>query len=442
MATSRPANIDIAAALAEAEEHYRARNPKSLAQHRDACAAMPGGNTRSAIHVDPFPLTMTRGEGARLWDLDGHEYVDFLSEFTAGIYGHSHPAIRQAITAALEGGLNFGAHNAAEARFAAAICYRFPSIELVRFTNSGTEANLMAVSAARAITGRPKILVFEGGYHGGVFYFRGHGSPLNAPFEYLLGRYNDLAAVETLIRPYRGGLAAILVEPMQGTTGCIPAERDFLAGLRALADETGALLIFDEVMTSRLAPGGLQEAHGIFPDLTTLGKYIGGGMSFGAFGGRADIMERFDPRRPDAFQHAGTFNNNVLTMNAGLVGLTEIYTPERARALNAWGDRLRERLNTVVQRRGLAMQFTGLGSMFAVHMADAPIRSQDDAERGNAALRDLLYFDLLARGIWFAKRGMLALSIALEEGDGDKLVDAVEEFALTRAPLFEAVRAK
>src|ERR1700757_2329454 len=436
MARTHSANIDIGAALAEAEEFYRARNSKSLAQHRVACAALPGGNTRSAIHVDPFPLTMTRGEGARLWDLDGHEYADFLSEFTAGIYGHSHPAIRKAIEAALADGLNFGAHNTIEARFAAAICARFPSIELVRFTNSGTEANLMAVSASRAITGRRKILVFAGGYHGGVFYFRGHGSPLNARFEYLLRRYNDLAAVDALVDPLGADRAAAVVEPMQGTTGCIPAERSFLAGLRALANDTGALLIFDEVMTSRLAPAGLQQAHGILPDLTTLGKYVGGGMSFGAFGGRADLMERFDPRRPDAFQHAGTFNNNVLTMNAGLVGLTEIYTLERARTLNIWGDRLRGRLNAVVRRHGLAMQFTGLGSMLAVHMTDAPIRSQEDAERGNGALRDLFYFDLLARGIWFAKRGMFALSIALDEEDGDKLVDAVEEFAPTRAPLF------
>ena len=434
------ANIDIRAALAEAEELYRARNPKSLAQHRAACEAMPGGNTRSAIHVDPFPLTMVRGEGARLWDLDGHDYVDYLSEFTAGIFGHSHPIIRRAIEQALEGGLNFGAHNATEARFAAAICARFPSIGLVRFTNSGTEANLMAVSAARAITGRPKILVFEGGYHGGVFYFRGHGSALNAPFEYLLGRYNDLEAVPALVEPHRAELAAILIEPMQGTTGCIPAERGFLAGLRTLADETGALLIFDEVMTSRLAPGGLQEVHGILPDMTTLGKYVGGGMSFGAFGGRADIMEHFDPRRPDAFQHAGTFNNNVLTMSAGLVGLTELYTRERAQALNTWGDRLRNRLNAVVHRHALKMQFTGLGSMFAVHMTEAPINSQEDAEMGNAKLRDLFYFDLVARGIWFAKRGMFALSIALDENDGDRLVEAVEEFAQSRTRLFANVQ--
>jgi glutamate-1-semialdehyde 2,1-aminomutase len=436
MTTTHPANINVQAALTEAEEQYLARNPKSLAQHHAACAAMPGGNTRASIHVDPFPLTMAKGEAARLWDLDGHEYADFLSEFTAGIYGHSHPAIRRAIEAALAGGLNFGAHTEIEARFAAAVCARFPSIELVRFTNSGTEANLMAVSAARAITGRPKILVFGGGYHGGVFYFRGHGSPLNAPFEFLLGRYNDLDAVERLIGPHRRELAAILVEPMQGTTGCIPAERGFLAGLRALANETGALLIFDEVMTSRLAPGGLQEVHGILPDLTTLGKYLGGGMSFGAFGGRAEIMERFDPRRPDAFQHAGTFNNNVLTMNAGLVGLTELYTPEYARTLNQWGDRLRQRLNAAVRRPGVAMQFTGIGSMMSVHMADGPIRSEEDAARGNGALRDLFWFDLVASGIWFAKRGMFALSIALDDDDGDKLVAAVEEFTQTRAPLF------
>jgi glutamate-1-semialdehyde 2,1-aminomutase len=439
MAPTHTVNIDTAAALAEAEELYRARNPKSLAQHREACTAMPGGNTRSSIHVDPFPLTIERGAGARLWDIDGHEYVDFLGEFTAGIYGHSHPVIRKAIEAALGEGLNFGAHNRIEARFAAAICARFPSIELVRFTNSGTEANLMAVSAARAITGRPKILVFNGGYHGGVFYFRGHGSALNAPFEYLLGRYNDLAAVEALVRPHRAELAAILIEPMQGTTGCILAERPFLAGLRSLASETGALLIFDEVMTSRLAPGGLQEVHDILPDLTSLGKYVGGGMSFGAFGGREELMERFDPRRPDAFQHAGTFNNNVLTMNAGLVGLTEIYTPERARALNSSGDRLRERLNAVARRHGLAMQFTGLGSMLSVHMTGGPIRSAEDAERGSAALRDLFWFDLVARGIWFAKRGMFALSIALDDADGDKLVEAVEEFVQTRVRLFEKI---
>lgn len=436
MTPTHPANIDITAALAEAQEQYRARNPKSLAQYEEACAALPGGNTRSAIYAEPFPLTMVRGEGAHLWDADGHEYVDFLSEFTAGLFGHSHPAIRRALDAALDTGWNMGAHGPAEARFAAVICARFPSIDLVRFTNSGTEANLMAVAAARAITGRGKILVFNGGYHGGVFYFRGKGSAVNAPYDFLLADYNDTAGTRAVVAPHRGDLAAILIEPMLGGSGCIPATREFLADLRALASETGAILIFDEVMTSRLAPGGLQEVHGILPDLTTLGKYVGGGMSFGAFGGKAALMEWFDPRRKDGFQHAGTFNNNVLTMNAGYVGLAEVYTPERARALNDFGDGLRERLNAVVRRRGLAMQFTGLGSMLGVHMTDAPISCEADAAKGNAELLDLFYFDLLARGIWIAKRGMMALSIALEAADADKLVVAVEEFAETRAPLF------
>ncbi|HYM73915.1 MAG TPA: aspartate aminotransferase family protein [Stellaceae bacterium] len=436
MSAPHPMNIDIDAALREAEEQYRTRNPKSAALYEKACTALPGGNTRSAIYAEPFPLTMVKGEGAHLWDADGHEYADFLSEFTAGLYGHSHPAIRKAIDAALDGGINFGAHGVAEAKFAQAICDRFPSIELVRFTNSGTEANLMAVSAAVAITGRNKILVFHGGYHGGVFYFRGKGSVINAPFDYLLGTYNDIEAVQALVAPHKGDLAAILIEPMLGGGGCIPATREFLADLRSLASETGAILIFDEVMTSRLAPGGLQEVHGINPDMTTLGKYVGGGMSFGAFGGRGDLMEWFDPRNKSGFQHAGTFNNNVLTMNAGYVGLTEVYKPEDARRLNKFGDGLRERLNAVVRRKGIAMQFTGIGSMIGVHMTGAPIRNAADAAKGNSSLLDLCYFDLLARGIWFAKRGMMALSIELDAADGDKLVGAVEEFVETRAPLF------
>jgi len=436
MPAAHAANIDIDAALKEAEEHYRARNPQSLALYDKACAALPGGNTRSAIYAEPFPLTMVKGEGAHLWDADGHEYADFLSEFTAGLYGHSHPAIRKAIDAALDGGINFGAHGQAEGKFAGAIRDRFPSIELVRFTNSGTEANLMAVSAALGITGRKKVLVFKGGYHGGVFYFRGKGSPINAPFDYLMGTYNDIEQLRALVAPHKGDLACILIEPMLGGSGCIPATREFLAELRALASETGAILIFDEVMTSRLAPGGLQEVHGITPDMTTLGKYVGGGMSFGAFGGRTDLMEWFDPRNKNGFQHAGTFNNNVLTMNAGYIGLTEVYTPAAAKKLNDWGEGLRERLNAVSSSKGLAMQFTGIGSMIAVHMRGGTIENAADAAEGHAGLLELFYFDLVARGVWFAKRGMMALSVALDEADGDHLIGAVEEFAETRAPLF------
>jgi len=305
-------NASLDSALAEARERFVAANPQSLARHVEATAVMPGGNTRTVLFHTPFPLTMTRGAGCRLWDADGHEYVDLLGEYTAGLYGHSNAVIRAAIDGALDGGWNLGGHGVMEAHLARLICERFPSMDLVRFTNSGTEANLMAIATALAVTGRRRVLVFEGGYHGGVLYFGGGGIPINAPHEWVLGRYNDMAV------PVDESIGAIIVEPMLGSGGCIPATPEFLARLRTEATRVGAVLIFDEVMTSRMSAGGQQARLGITPDMTTLGKYIGGGMSFGAFGGRADLMERYDPRRADAIPHAGTFNNNVLTVAAGL----------------------------------------------------------------------------------------------------------------------------
>ncbi|MBN8926009.1 MAG: aspartate aminotransferase family protein [Rhodospirillales bacterium] len=430
-------NADIDAALNEAKEAYVARNPKSLARYVEATAVMPGGNTRTVLHYAPFPLAMTKGEGCRLWDADGTEYVDFLGEYTAGIYGHSHPKIRAAVDGALDRGLNFGASNMTEARFARAVCDRF-GLDRVRFTNSGTEANLLAISLARIFTKRRQVLVFDGGYHGAVFGFAGGGSPINAPFYYVLAPYNDIEGTRAKIAEHAADLAVVILEPMMGGGGCIAAEPAFLQMLREETQRVGALLIFDEVMTSRLAPGGLQSVRGIKPDLTTFGKYIGGGMSFGAFGGRADIMDLFDPRRPDALPHAGTFNNNVLTMAAGLTGLTEIYTPEAAQALNARGDALRTRLNGLCEAAGAPIQFTGIGSMFAIHTVRGPIRSPADAARGDAKLKELFFFDMLAHGIWLARRGMFTLCLPIGDAECDKLAAAVEEFLSSRRSLLTA----
>ncbi|MDP6692523.1 MAG: aminotransferase class III-fold pyridoxal phosphate-dependent enzyme, partial [Alphaproteobacteria bacterium] len=367
MSTPATANTDIASAIAEAQARFTAANPDSQAQLEKAAKVLPGGNTRTVLFYPPFPLTITRGEGCHLWDLDGHQYIDFLGEYTAGLFGHSNPIIRAAIDRALNNGIVMGGQNRAEADLGAAIVGRFPGIDRVRFTNSGTEANLMAVSAARAFTQRPGVMVMGGGYHGGVFYFAPGGSPLNAPFPYVMGTYNDVDGCRALIREQGSDLACVIVEPMQGGGGCIQATPEFLAMLREETESSGALLIFDEVMTSRLGPGGLQGLLGITPDLTSLGKYVGGGMSFGAFGGREDIIDRFDPRRDDAWPHAGTFNNNVLTMNAGLAGLTKIYTAEVAESFNARGDVLRQSLNDLAEKHGAALQFTGRGSMMAVH---------------------------------------------------------------------------
>jgi glutamate-1-semialdehyde 2,1-aminomutase len=428
-------NIDIDAALIEARETYVARNGESLARHVEACAVMPGGNTRTVLFAAPFPLTIARGEGCRLWDADGHEYVDLLGEYTAGLFGHSNPVVRAAIDRALDGGVNLGGHGVMEAKLARVVCDRFPSIDLVRFTNSGTEANLMAISLARHFTRRPKVMVFAGGYHGGVFTFSGDGSPINAPFPYVVAPYNDTEGTLALIEAHGPDLAVVALEPMMGGGGCIAAEPEFLHALREATTRVGALLLLDEVMTSRLSPGGLQALHGVKPDLTTLGKYIGGGMSFGAFGGRADIIDLFDPRRPDALPHAGTFNNNVLTMHAGLTGLTEVYTPEAAHALNARGDALRTRLNALCEAADAPMQFTGIGSMLAVHMLRGPIRTPADAAKGDAKLKELFFFDMLAHGIWLARRGMMALSLPIGDAESDQLADAVGEFLQSRASL-------
>ncbi len=434
MSSVRMSNTDLDSALAEAKEGYIARNPKSLARFIEATAVMPGGNTRSVLFYAPFPLGFAGGEGARLEDLDGQTYIDFLGEFTAGIYGHSHPEIRRALDAALDGGINLGGHNLMEAKFARAVTERF-GLERVRFTNSGTEANLMALATAIAATGRKKILAFRGGYHGGVFSFRTGSSPVNVPHDFVLARYNDAPAAAELIARHAGALAAIIVEPMLGGGGCIPGERDFLARLREAATDAGALLIFDEVMTSRLGAHGLAAVLGIRPDLTTLGKYIGGGMSFGAFGGRADLLDLFDPRRPGALPHAGTFNNNVLTMAAGLAGLSKVYTPAAAEALSARGDARRDRLNALCRRAGAAMQFTGIGSMMTAHFVAGSIRAPEDLAGADPRLKELFFFDLLAQGIWIAQRGMINLSLPIGDAECDRLVAVVEEFLATRRPL-------
>ncbi|MDQ6841062.1 MAG: aminotransferase class III-fold pyridoxal phosphate-dependent enzyme [Actinomycetota bacterium] len=424
----RLTSSEIQTLAAEAERRYIARNPESQRLHEERRHVMPGGNTRTVIHVPPFPLTIVRGEGAQLIDADGHVYTDLLGDFTAGLYGHSHPAIVGAIREALDDGLAFGAPNLYEGRLARSICARFKSVELVRFCNSGTEANLLALSLARVASGRGKIMVFEGGYHGSVFYFASRsGSPINAPFPFVVAPYNDIEGSMQVAAEHAGDLAAVLVEPLQGSSGAIVGDPQFLRALRSVTSEHDALLIFDEVMTSRLSPGGLQEVLGITPDLTTFGKYLGGGLAFGAFGGRSELMSRFDPERADSLLHAGTFNNAVLTMAAGAAGLSQIYTPAEIERLNRLGDRLRERLNEFAAGAGLPFSVSGYGSILALHFTPGPIRRVSDIPAAEA-LRTLLHFHLLEAGYSYARRGFIALSVPHEEADVDGFAAAVAEF--------------
>ena len=391
----------------QAIQRYVERNPESRRLHEARSRVMPGGNTRTVLHVPPFPLTIVAGEGARIRDADGHEYLDFLGEYTAGIYGHSHPVIEEAIRDALAGGIVLGAPNRYELALAEAIVERFPSVELLRFCNSGTEANVLALTLARIVTGRDPVVAFDGGYHGGVLSFHHGGSPLNLPFPFVVVPYNDAAAAARAIAEHEP--AAVIVEPLQGSGGVIPGEPAFLQALRDACDAHGALLVLDEVMTSRLSTGGLQLVHGIRPDLTTFGKYLGGGLAFGAFGGRADLLARFDPSREDALDHPGTFNNAVLTMAAGAAGLTKVLTADEIARLNGLGDRLRERLNA------LGIRATGYGSMVGIHLDD---------ERTQAAF----HLHMLEHGFSYARRGFVALSVPLTQDDVDGFADAASRF--------------
>ncbi|MEZ5923735.1 MAG: aminotransferase class III-fold pyridoxal phosphate-dependent enzyme [Hyphomicrobiaceae bacterium] len=435
-------NADLASAAAEAEARYITANPKSKARAEKAAESMPGGNTRTVLHYGPFPLTLVSGEGCTVSDLDGHSYTDFLGEYTAGLYGHSHPKLKAAIKQALDGGVVLGGPNAYEAELARLMCERFPSIELIRFCNSGTEANLFAISTARMHTGRDKVMVFNGAYHGGVFYFGKVKPPINAPFDWVISTYNDTEQTLGLIDKHASELAAVVIEPMMGGGGGISAEPEFLRALREATRKHGIILVFDEVMTSRLSDGGLQKKHGVTPDLSAFGKYLGGGMTFGAFGGRRDIMARYDPYRADAVSHAGTFNNNVLSMAAGVVGLKEIYTPEAAVELNRRGDDLRARVNAIAEKQGLPFQITGQGSIMAVHFQSGPIRKPEDwwpkddaATKRQDNLSKLFHLDMLEMGQYLARRGFISLSLPLADTHYDAFVAAVEEFLATRGNL-------
>jgi glutamate-1-semialdehyde 2,1-aminomutase len=421
---------DLSTQLAEAEARYVAANPESQRLHEERARFMPGGNTRTTIHQPPFPLTMVRGDGARLTDADGHEYVDFLGEYTAGLYGHSNAVITDAIRTALADGFVLGAPNRYEAVLAEAICGRFPSIDLVRFCNSGTEANLLALSLCRAVRGRTAILTFAGAYHGGILQFGRGISPLNPPFDWIVGEYNNVDAATRLIEQHADELAAVIVEPLQGAAGVIPGDPDFLRALREATAAGGVLLVFDEVMTSRLSRGGMQELLGLEPDLTTVAKFLGGGLPFGAFGGRADLMRRFDPSQPDALQHGGTFNNDVLTMAAGSAGLTLVLTDAEITRLNELGDRLRNRLNAFSAEHALEFCATGYGSLVGLHFTSGPVRNEADVP-DSAEHRGLLHLRMLERGFSYARRGFIALSLPLGDADVDRFAAAVEELLVS-----------
>ena len=389
------------------------RNPQSRAQHDRARVVLPGGSTRTILHHAPFPLTFVSGDGGTLTDADGHTYVDLVGDYTAGLLGHSEKRVHAAVADALANNTSVGGVHPAEIRFAELVCSRFGH-QRVRFTNSGTEANLMAITLSRIVTGRSSIMVMHGGYHGGVFFYSHGNAPWNAPFPTIVAPYNDLDGCEALIDEHGSDLAAVIVEPMLGS-GCVPADSRFLSGLANAAQRAGAIFVTDEVMTSRHGPRGLADLLGVRPDIATFGKYFAGGFSFGAFAGRAELLDRFDATKPDSIPHAGTFNNNIATMSAGCVVLSELFSSDTAITLTARGEDLRARIDDVLHQHKLPLSITGFGSMNAVHaLARRPQNGADLLDK-DPYLQEALFLALLQRGVYTAPRGSLNLGLAVTD---------------------------
>lgn len=426
-------------AIEDARKRYADLNPLSGVAEKEALQYLPGGNTRSVLHFEPFPLTMVSGNGAELTDLDGHRYVDFVGEYSAGLFGHSDPRIKAAINHALDSGIAMGAPMKYERTLAALLCERYPALDQVRFCNSGTEANLMALTTACAVTGRKKVLAFRDAYHGGVIKFPGGRCELNVPYDFVLVGYNDIEGTAALIRGLDDELAAVIVEPILGAGGNIPGNRDFLNMLRRCTEEVGALLIFDEIKTARLGAAGVHGMLDFKPDLITIGKFIAGGLPTGAFGGRADLMARYDPRHGRGWNHAGTFNNNTCSMAAGCVAMGEVFTVQRGAEFLDWSEAFRLSLNEMFAARDVPMYANGMGSIIAIHFSKVPTKKPSDITAGCQSLRPLLHMEMLLEGILICKRGDFFLSLPMDETHLAKARHALEKFIDKHQPLIEDV---
>jgi glutamate-1-semialdehyde 2,1-aminomutase len=434
------------AALEREIETYLARTPKSRALQAEAAGVLPGGSSRGTAYFAPYPFFAQAGEGHYVWDVDGNRYLDFMLNATSLILGHAHPAIVEGLAAQAAQGTAFSTPTMSQIRLARLLCDRIPSLDTVRFTNSGTEGTLMAIRAARTFTGRPKMAKFEGGYHGAHEHVavsvhppadrldpRGPtpvpeypGQPDSVLENVIVLPYNDLQASERLLRAHASELACLIMEPIVSAFGYVPGRPEFLRGIRKLTEELGIVLIFDEVQSLRVAPGGAQELLGVTADLTCLGKIMGGGMPVGAFGGRRDIMALFDPTGSGApIAHAGTFNANPMTMVAGEVVMRSL-TPPLYRRMNELGETLRSRLRAALAEVGVPAQVTGIASLFGLHFTDRPVVDYRSALAGDQELRKAVFTGLLNEGVLLQTTCAGALGVMTTEAEIDTLVGAVK----------------
>lgn len=407
-----------------------------------ALKRMPGGvnsPVRAWGAVGGSPRILARGEGARVWDVDGHSYLDYVGSWGPLILGHAHPGVVAAIQEAAARGTSFGAPTPGEVELAELLCEAVPSLEMVRLVSSGTEACMSALRLARGVTGRPRVIKFDGCYHGhadsflvaagsGVLTQGIPGSPGVPPAiaELTLSLpYNDLEAVRQAFQRYPGEIAAVIVEPVAGNMGVVPPEPGFLSGLRELTRREGALLIFDEVITGfRVAWGGAQAFYGVTPDLTCLGKIIGGGLPVGAYGGRRELMEQLAPLGP--VYQAGTLSGNPVAVAAGLATLRALKDPEIYERLEALGSRLETGLGETIREKGLPLCVQRVGSMLTVFFTSGPVRSLTEAQTADLAAFRRFFQGMLQKGVYLPPSQFEAwfVSLAHQEADLEATVQA------------------
>lgn len=385
---------------------------------------------------------MDKGEGSCLVDVDGKRYLDLCGEYSACMFGHSHPVLNKAMHETIEEGFALGAVNKYEGKLSSLFCKNYKVMEKVRFCSSGTETNLCALALIKAYTKRNKIIVFEGGYHGGTLAFATQSgnnmksagkASMNVPHEWVIVPYNDIEAIKAAVEEHKDDLACIMMELMQGSSGCIPADIEFVKTCRALATEHGAVLFIDEVMTSRMAIGGYQEVIGVYADMMSAGKYLaGGGQNFGAFGGKAAIMNLLEPGNPRGVYHSGTFSNNVVSMATSIAVLEHLWTEDEAKDLWDKGVWLREELNRLSEKHDSSLHVSGTGSLISVHFTSKVVRNAKDASEGNEALKELFFFDMMKKGYWIARRGAISLMTVTTREQLQKFIDTVDEWLVER----------
>ncbi len=422
-------------------EKYTAKTQKSKALYEQARNFLPAGVSYGIRYFKPYPFYTAKAKGSKLYDVDGNEYVDYWMGHGAHILGHSPPEVVEAVKKQIEKGTHFGTAHELEVKFAEQIAKMVPTAEMTRFTNSGTEANMYAVRLARAYTCRSKVLKFEGGWHGGYdALHKGVKYPFEIPESAGL---TEVAHQDTLLAPFNNleevrkklsdeHFAAVIVEPVLGSGGCIPAEREFLKGIRELCDEKGIMLIFDEVITGfRLAPGGGQQYYNVLPDITTFGKILGGGFPIGAFCGRREIMELLDTlayQRPNYSFHGGTFCANPITMAAGLATLKLLEDGSIIERLNRTGEKVREEIRKVFKSREVDVQVTGASSLFSVHFTKKRIKNAQDAFEADREKLAEYHLNLIAEGVFFLPTHFGAISKAHTNDDIEKLFSKTEEY--------------